>query len=73
MDLEPGVLRGHPVDSANRGGVAFSARRVSVAPDLLATAEAVGRAGRVARRVEGAAGCAGRRGSAEVGRDVSGR
>jgi len=33
MDLEPCVLRGHPVDSANRGGMAFSAGRISLAAD----------------------------------------
>ena len=73
MALEPGVLQGHPVDFANRGCMAFSAGRISVAPDLLAAAEAVGRAGCVAQCMAGAAGCAGRRGSAEVGRVLSER
>ncbi len=59
--------------AANRRGVAVFARQVSVARDLLAAFEAVGRAGRVAGRVASAAGRAGRRRVAEVGRDVPGR
>jgi transposase len=58
---------------ADWGGVEVFARPVSLACDLLAAVEAVGRAGCVARRVARAAGCAGRRRSAEVGRDVPGR
>jgi len=40
---EPGLLRRHSLDSANRSGMTFSARRVPIAIDLLAAAEAVGR------------------------------
>ena len=39
---EPGVFRGHSVDSVNRRGVAILAGRVSFALDLLASAQAVG-------------------------------
>ena len=58
---------------AEGGGVEVFARQVSLACDLLATAEAVGRAKRMARRMANIAGYAGRRGPAEVGRDVPGR
>jgi transposase len=53
--------------------VAFLARQVSVPRDLLATAQAMGRAGRVARRMANTAGCARWRRPAEVGGDVPGR
>ncbi len=58
---------------ADRCGVEVFARQVPVSGDLLAALEAVGRAGCVARRVASAAGRAGRRRAAEVGRDVPGR
>ena len=73
MGIQPGLPGGHPVGVANRCGVAFSARQVSLSCDLLAAFEAVGRAECVARRVASAAGCAGRRRASEVGRDVPGR
>ena len=73
VGVEPGVFRGHSVDSANRGGVAISARRVSLAVDLLAAAEAVGRGRRLAGCVANSAGRAGRRRPAEVGRNLPGR
>jgi transposase len=56
----------------DRIGVAFSARQISFAGDLLASVEAVGGAGCVARRVAGAAWSARWRGPVAVGRDVSG-
>ncbi len=49
VGIESSLFRGHSVDSANRSGVAISSRRVSLACNLLATAEAV--AGR--RRLAG--------------------
>ena len=58
---------------ADRRRVEVFARQVSVACDLLATAEALGRARRMARCVAGAAGCAGRRRPVELGRNVPGR
>jgi hypothetical protein len=48
MGVEPGVLRGHPLDSANRSSMAVSAGQVSFAVHLLAAAEAVGRGRRLA-------------------------
>jgi transposase len=54
-------------------GVAFSARQVSLAGDLLAAAEAVGGAGCVARRVAGAARSARWRRAFAMGGDVPGR
>ena len=70
VGVEPGLFRGHSVDSADRRGLAFSARRVSLALDLLASAQAVGRGRRMAGCLARAAGGARRRGSAEVGRDL---
>ena len=61
------------MDLADRSGVAISARQVSVAGHLLASAEAVGGAGRMARRLAGATRGAGRRRAAEVGGELSGR
>jgi transposase len=55
---------------ADRRGVALFARQVSITGDLLATVEAVGRAGCVARRVAHAVGSARWRRAAEVGRDI---
>lgn len=43
LGIEPGVLGRHFVDIANWSGLAILARRVSLALDLLATAETVGR------------------------------
>jgi hypothetical protein len=59
VGIEPGVFRGHSVDSANRCGVAIPAGRVSFALDLLAAAQAVGRRRRVAECVAPTAGGAG--------------
>jgi transposase len=73
MGIEPGLLRGHPLDSANRSGMAFPAGRVSLAIDLLATAEAVGRRGRLAGCVAHTAGGTGWRRFTQVGRDLLGR
>jgi len=39
---EAKLFGGHTLDIANRSGMAFSARRVSFATDLLAAAEAMG-------------------------------
>lgn len=64
------LFRGHSVDSADRSGVAVSTRRVSLACDLLAETEAVAGRRRMARCVARTVGRSGRRGSAEVGRDV---
>jgi hypothetical protein len=47
LGLEPGLFRGHFVDPADRRGVAIVAGRVSLAFDLLAAAQAVGRRRRV--------------------------
>jgi hypothetical protein len=59
LGLEPGVFRGHSVDSTDRRGVAILAGRVSFALDLLAPAQAVGRRRRLAECVAHAAGSAG--------------
>ncbi len=59
--------------ASDRLGMAFSARQVSFACYLLAKAEAVGRAGCVARRLEGSARSTRRRRPVAVGRDVPGR
>ena len=72
VGVQPGVLRGHPVGSANRRGMAFSARRVSFAVDLLAAAEAVAGRRHLAGCVACSARCARCRRTAEVGRDVLG-
>ncbi len=73
MGVEPGVSGGHFMGAADRAGVALSARQVPVACDLLASAEAVGKAACVARGVAGAAWSTGRRGPFAMGRDVPGR
>ena len=59
LGIEPGLFRGHSVDSANRRGVAIRARRVCFALDLLAAAQAVGRRRGVAASVAHVAGGAG--------------
>ena len=59
VGIEPGVFRGHSVDPADRCGVAILAGRVSLALDLLAAAEAVGRRRGVAECVAPAVGGAG--------------
>ena len=64
---EPGLFRGHSVDSANRRGVALFARRVPFALDLLAAAASVAGARRLARRLAGAAGRVGRGRAAALG------
>ena len=70
MGSEPSLFRRHPLDSANRSSLAFSAGRVSLTLDLLAAAAAVGRrrglAGCLARTA-GSPGC-GR--PPQVGRDL---
>jgi hypothetical protein len=53
--------------------VAVSAREIPVPGHLLASSEAVGSGGRLARCVARVAGRARRRGPAEVGRELSGR
>ena len=53
--------------------MALSARSVSVAIDLLAAAETVGRRRRLARRLAGTPRSTGCRGASEVGRSLSGR
>jgi len=59
--------------AADRVSVAFSARRIPFAGHLLAKAEAVGRAGCVARRLASSARSPRRRGLVAVGGDVPGR
>jgi transposase len=61
------------VGAPDRFGMAFSARQVSIAGDLLAKAEAVGGAGCLARRLAGAARGARWRGPLAVAGDVPGR
>ncbi len=73
MGIEPGLLRRHPLDSANRSSMAFSAGRVSLAFDLLATAEAVGRRRRLAGCMAHIAGRTGRGRVTQVGRNLLGR
>ena len=59
LGLEPGLFRGHFVDPADRGSVAILAGRVSLAFDLLAAAQAVGRRRRVVECVAYVVGGAG--------------
>jgi hypothetical protein len=59
VGVEPGLFRGHSVDSANRRSVAILAGRVSFAFDLLASAQAVGRGRGLAACVAQPAGRAG--------------
>jgi len=59
VGIEPGVLRGHSVDSADWRGVAILAGRISLTLDLLAAAQAVGRGRSLAECVAHAAGSAG--------------
>ena len=72
MGIESGLFRGHSVDSANGSGVAISSRRVSLAGNLLAAAEAVAGRGRMAGCLACSVGRTGRRRSAEVGRNLPG-
>ncbi len=72
MGIEPGLFRGHSVDSTNRSGVAVSSRRVSLPGHLLAAAEAVAGRRRVAGCVASSAWRPGWRRPAEVGRNVPG-
>ncbi len=73
MGFEPRLFGRHFMGAADRRGVALLARQIPFSGNLLEALEAVGRARRVARRMAFAAGCAGRRRPAEVGRDVPGR
>jgi len=59
LGIEPSVFRGHSVDSADRGGVAILAGRVSFALDLLAAAQTMGRRRSLAECVAHPAGGAG--------------
>jgi hypothetical protein len=59
LGLEPGLFRGHFVDPADRRSVALLAGRVSLAFDLLAAAQAVGRRRRVVECVAYVVGSAG--------------
>src|SRR6516164_11320905 len=70
---QPSLFRRHLVDPADRGSVAVSARGVSFALDLLATAQAMGRRGRMAEGLAHVTGGAGPRGTVEVGRGFSRR
>ena len=72
MGIQSSVFGRHPVGSADRGGVAISAWRISLALDLLASAEAVGRTGRMVARLESAARNARRRRAAAMGRSLPG-
>ena len=72
MVIQSRVFGRHSVDLANRGGMAVPARRVSLAVDMLASAEAVGRTGRVVARLENAAGDAGWQRPAAMGRSLPG-
>ncbi len=71
LGLEPGLFRGHFVDSAHRVGLALPAGSVSLASHLLAASEAVGRAGRLVAGLASAAGRTGRRGVIAMGRNLS--
>jgi transposase len=73
VGLEPGLSGGHFMGAPDRFSMAFPARQVSIARDLLAKAEAVGRAGCVARCLASAARCARWRRALAVGGDVPGR
>ena len=70
---EPSLFRRYLVGPADRRSVAVSAGRVSFALHVLATAQAMGRRRCVAAGLADAAGSAGPRGTAEVGRDLSRR
>ena len=73
LGREPGVSGGHSLGFANWGGMAVSARRVSVALDLLAAFETVGGRRRMVNCLANVAGRAGSRGPAQMGRNLSGR
>ena len=73
LGIESGLFLGDSVDSADRSGVAVSTRRVSLAGDLLAAAEAVAGRRRLAGCVAGSARSPRCRRTAEVGRDLPGR
>ena len=73
LGIEPGLFRGHSVDSANRRGMAILARRVPFAFDLLAAAQAVGRRRRLVECMAHPAGRTGRRRPVEMGGDLLGR
>jgi|SRR5215472_5635946 len=72
MGIQSRLFGRHSVDSANRGGMALSARRVSLAFDMLASAEAMGRSRRVVAGLESAAWNARWQRSAEMGRILPG-
>ena len=67
------MFRGHSLGATNWCRVAFPARRIPLAFDLLAAAEAVGGSGRLAGRLARSARRARRRRVAEMGRDLPGR
>src|ERR1700675_4188655 len=72
MGVQRGGFGRHPVDSADRGGMAISAFRVSLALDMLASAEAMGGTGRMVALLESTFGRLGCRGAAAMGRGVPG-
>lgn len=72
MGIQSSVFGRHPVDSADRSGMAISACRISLALDMLASAEAVGRTGRVVARLESVVGNLGCRRATAMGRSLPG-
>jgi transposase len=73
MGIQSSMFGGHPMDTADRGGMAISTRRISLALDLLASAEAVGRTGRLVTRLERVVGNPGCRRATAMGRSFPGR
>ena len=72
MGIQSSVFGGHSVDYANRGGMAIPAWRISLALDMLASAEAVGRTGCMAASLESIVGNLGCRRTTAMGRGIPG-
>ena len=73
MGLEPDLSGRHIVGAQDGCSVAVSTGQVSFSGDLLASPEAMGRGGRLARRLASAAWDSGRQRLIAVGRELSGR
>src|SRR6476659_792566 len=72
MGIQSSVFGRHSVDSADRGDMAIPACRISLALDMLASAETVGRTGRMVARLESVAGSPGCRRATAMGRSLPG-
>ena len=72
LGIQSSVFGRHSVDSADRGGMAIPACRISLALDMLASAEIVGRTGRIVAGLESVVGSPGYRRATAMGRGVPG-